>query len=182
MGDDLGIIEKLFVCWDLETWANVLEVVGFMFALGAFLIGLFIKSEINKLKTNYIFDQRIKRHIKNLESSASELNQLLNEYERSFNAISTQFGLCISELEDLTPKISWVQGGKSRRLIRFLKSRRGKPFIPKRENSSPLIDFVLQYPRRMVQTEYDDVWLVYYQLMEIIRQMENLKLNKDKSI
>ena len=123
------MFKKLFFEWDLETWANVLEVVGFCFAIGAFVIGLFIKSEINKLKTSYIFDKRIKKHIDNLKKSASEINQFLNDYDNNRHNIRTEFANCISELQDLIPKIRYRQSLKSRRLISFMKSRRTRPFV-----------------------------------------------------
>ncbi|MBK9718215.1 MAG: hypothetical protein IPO85_12015 [Saprospiraceae bacterium] len=178
----MDILKKLFSEWDLETWANVLEVVGFAFAMGAFFLGLFIKSEINKLKTSYIFDKRIKKHIENLKKSASEFNQFLNDYDNNRHTIRTEFGNCLSELQDLIPKIGFRQGWKSRNLICFLKARRTKPFVIREIQTSPFFFWLLRYPKRVYQTNYDDVWIVYDRLIEIIRQLENIKQNKDKSL
>nr|WP_288836350.1 hypothetical protein [uncultured Flavobacterium sp.] len=178
----MNILKKLFVEWDLETWANVLEVVGFISAMGAFIIGLFLKSEINKLKTGYIFDKRIKKHIDNLKVSASEINRCLNDYDNNRHLIRTEFGKCISELQDLIPKVSYGQSLKSRRLSSFLKSRRRRPFVVRYVQTSALLHFVSKYPKRFYQTNYDDVWIVYDRLVEIIRQMENIKQNKAKSL
>lgn len=178
----MDILKNLFLEWDLETWANVLEVVGFCFAIGAFIIGLFIKSEINKLKTSYIFDKRIKKHIDNLQKSASEINQFLNDYNSNRREIRTEFANCISELEDLIPKISYRQSLKSRRLCSFLKGRRTRPFVIRQVQSSSFIFYITKYPKRFYQTTYDDVWIVYDSLIEIIRQLENIKQNKGKSL
>lgn len=112
-----GIWEKLFVEGSLETWANVLEVVGFIFAVSSFIISLFIKSEINKLKTQYIFDKRIKEHIKNLQSLESKLSSCLNDYDNNKENIRTELTNCQSELEDLYIKLGFWQSLKSRRLI-----------------------------------------------------------------
>ena len=57
---EIHICTKLFINWDLESWANVLEVVGFVFAISGFILSLFIKSEIKKLKTDLIFNRRKK--------------------------------------------------------------------------------------------------------------------------
>lgn len=178
----MEILKKLFLEWDLESWANVLEVVGSCFALGAFLIGLFIKSEINKLKTSYIFDKRIKKHIDNLKKSASEINQFLNNYDNNRHTIRTEFANCISELEDLIPKIGYRQSLKSRGLKSFLKGRRTRPFVVRQVQNSSFLFYITKYPKRLYQTTYDDVWIVYDSLIEIIRQLENIKQNKDKSL
>jgi hypothetical protein len=179
----LDIVSKLFHDWSLETWANVLEVIGFVVATAGLTIGLFIKSEINRLKTNYIFDTRIKKHILNLKNSTSALNQSLNDYDNNRQAIRTELGIIVSELEDLTQKIGYWQGCKSKRLISFLKTRRKKPFdIKPNANRSLLILYVSKYFYRIYKTTYDDVWIVYDRLHEIIRQMENIKQNRDKSL
>ena len=176
------MLKKLFIEWDLGTWADILGVTGFAFSMGTFILGLFIKSEINKLKTSYIFDKRIKKHIENLKKSASEFNQFLNDYDNNRHPIRTEFGNCLSELQDLTPKIGFRQGWKSRKLIFFLKCRRTKPFVVRETQTSAFWFWALRYPKRVYQTNYDDVWIVYDRLIEIIRQLENIKQNKDKSL
>ena len=178
----MDILKKLFIEWDLETWANILEIVGFCFAVGAFIMGLFIKSEINKLKTSYIFNKRIKKHIENLKNSASAINQYLNDYDNNRHTIRTEFANCVSELEDLIPKVGFGQSLKSRSLKSFLKSRRIRPFVVRQVQKSSFLFYITKYPKRFYQTSYDDVWNVYDSLNEIIRQLENLKQNKDKSL
>lgn len=175
-------LNKLFVDWDLSEWANILEVVGFLFAIGTFIVGLFIKSEINQLKASYIFDRRAKKHIDNLEKSASEISQLLNDYDNNIHNIKTEFSKCISELEDIIPKIGYRQSLKCRRLKTFLKRRRIRPFVIKQAQTSSFIFFITKYPKRLYQTSYDDTWYVYDRLNEVIRQLENIKQNKDKSL
>ena len=140
------------------------------------------RQEINKLKTSYIFDKRIKKHIDNLKKSASEINQFLNDYDNNRHNIRTEFANCISELQDLIPKIRYRQSLKSRRLISFMKSRRTRPFVVRLVQKSSFQFYITKYPRRLYQTTYDDVWIVYNGLIEIIRQLENIKQNKDKSL
>ena len=178
----MDIQKKLFSDWDIETWANVLGIVSFCFATGAFIIGLFIKSEINKLKTNYIFDKRIKKHISNLKNSASAINQFLNDYDNNRHMIRVEFANCISELEDLIPKISFRQSINSRKLKSFLQSRRNRPLVVRKTQKSSFLFYVMKYPKRVYQTNYDDIWIVYESLIGIIRQLENIKQNKDKSL
>lgn len=178
----MDILHKLFWQWDLETWANVLEVVGFLFAIGTFMISLFLKSEINKLKTSYIFDKTIKNQIEKLKNSASLISQFLNDYDNNRHAIRSEFATCVSDLEDLIKKVGYRQGWKSKRLLSFIKSRRDKPFVPKITQAHPLLYYVSKYPKRIYQTTYDDIWIVYNSLIEVIRQMENIKINKAKSL
>jgi hypothetical protein len=178
----LELVSKLFVEWSLETWANVLEIVGFIVALSAFIISLVIKSEIGRLKTSYIFDKTIKRHIENLKASASTINQLLNDYDTNRSLIRTELGNCISELEDISQKVSFSQAGKCRRLVRFLKRRRTRQFVLRKIHTNILVQFIMKRPRRLIETSYDDVWEIYDRLIEVIRQMENIKLNKNKSL
>ena len=131
---------------------------------------------------NIIFKHLLRKHIDNLEKSASEINNFLNDYDNNRQPIKTEFGNCISELEDLILKVSVKQSLKCRRLSTFLKSRRNKPFVVKKVQKSPFIHFVTKYPKRLYQTSYDDIWVVYDELIEIIRQMENIKQNKVKSL
>ena len=176
------MFKLLFTDWDLGTWADILQVVGFGFAFASFVISLFIKSEINKLKTNYIFDKRIKKHILNLKNSSSEINQLLNDYNDNKLSIKTEFSKCVAELEDLIPKVSFWQSIRSRRLICFLKARKKRQFADKTIQVSTFIFYISKYPKRIYETSYDDIWVAYNGLIEIIRQLENIKLNKDKSL
>jgi hypothetical protein len=176
------LIHKLFKEWDLETWANVLEVVGFTLALGTFFISLFLRSEINKLKASYIFDKTIKRQIEKLQASASQINQYLNDYDNNRHSIRTEFSNCIADLQDLEAKLGYWEGCKTRKLIRFIKRRRKRPLAPKSHYSSLFYFYIIKYPNRFYQTTYDDVWIVYNGLHEVIRQMENIKLNKSKSL
>lgn len=179
--EEIHICTKLFVNWELDTWANVLEVVGFLIAIISFIISLIIKSEVKKLKMDLIFDKRIKKHSANLEISASKLNNYLNDYENNKNEIKTELGICIAELQDLKNKIGFRESIKTRRLIRFLKYRRLKPFAKKNDAKSTFCQFISKYPKRFYETSYEDIWEVYNRLLEIIRQMENIKENKNKS-
>ncbi len=178
----MDILEQLFTKWDLGTWANILEIFGFAIAVTSLIVSFFIKSEINRLKTSYSFDKRARKHIQNLQTSASNLNQFLNDYDNNRHAIRTEFSNCIAELEDIVTKVSYWQAWKSNRLISFLKSRQNRPFVEKVNLKNAFIVFVLKYPNRLYKTTYDDVWTVYDRLIEIIRQMENIKQNKDKSL
>jgi len=178
----LEIGDKLFKDWDLSTWADVLGIFGFVFAFLAFAIGLFIKSQIKALKTQYIFDKRISKHIRNLGESASLLNRYLDDYNHNHYEIQTEFGLCIKELQDLLTKISFNQGLKSRQLVFFMKMSRARPFVKKGKGTTTFISYLLKYVRRLYQTTYDDVYVIYSGLLEIIRQLENIKENKAKSL
>lgn len=176
------MLEKLFTDWDLDTWANVLEVAGFIMATCAFIIGLFIKNEIVRLKTSYIFKARINEHIKQLSQSASDINNLLNDYDNNKSIIRTELSKCQSELEDLIPKLGYFQGQKSRNLVRFIESRKNKPFVNRDITMTPLKYFFSKYPNRIIKTTYDDTWIVYNKLMEVVRQIENIKKNRAKSV
>jgi hypothetical protein len=175
------IFNKLFYDWNLETWANVLEVVGFAFAIFSFIIALIIKSEVKKLKTDLIFDKRIKKHTQNLENSASKINNYLNNYDENKKEIKTEFSICIAELQDLKNKLSFYESIKIRWLIRRLKNRRNCPLANRGVQSSTLIQSLKKYPKRIYETNYEDVWIIYDRLLEVIRQMENIKENKNKS-
>jgi hypothetical protein len=178
--EQIDIFTKLFINWELDTWANVLEVVGFIIAVTAFIIGLIIKSEIKKLKTDLLFEKRIKKHITNLSSSASKLNNFLNDYNNNKSEIKTELGICITELQDLTNKINYSESLKTRRLIRFTKRRRNKKFADKKDNDSTLKHFITKHIHRIYETNYDDIYVIYDGILEVLRQMENIKENKNK--
>ncbi len=179
---EIHICTKLFINWDLETWANVLEVIGFVFAILGFLLSLFIKSEIKKLKTDLIFNRRIKKHSTNLGNSASKLSTCLNDYENNFLEIKTELGICITELQDLKNKIGFRESVKIRKLIFFLKKRRLKPFAKREYNRSTIFQFLTKNGKRFYETSYEDIWEIYNRILEIIRQMENIRDNRNKSI
>ncbi|OYX86198.1 MAG: hypothetical protein B7Y83_02420 [Flavobacteriales bacterium 32-34-25] len=178
--EQIGILTRLFINWELDTWANVLEVIGFIIAVIAFIIGLIIKSEIKKLKTDILFEKRIKKHITNLSNSGSKLNSFLNDYNNNKSEIKTELGICITELQDLATKISYKESLKTRRLIRFTKSRRNKKFADESEGDSTLKHFFTKHIHRIYETNYDDIWIIYDGILEVLRQMENIKENKNK--
>lgn len=173
-----------FTFWglDFSTWASVASVLSFIFSLIGLGISLIIQSEVKKIRASYIFDKRINKHIGNLQESASNLNQYLNNYNDNRQLIKTELSVCISELQDIISKLSFSEGWKSRMLIRFMKGRRGKPFVTAAPKSSAFFVWLTKYPRRIYQTSYDDIWIVYDGLIEIIRQIENIKQNKRKSL
>ena len=178
----MDIINNLFVDWDLDTWANVLEVVGFVIATISLIVSFFIKSELNDLKTSFLLGKRINKHIENVASSATKICDCLDDYNKNTDAIRAEFSVCISELEDILTKLGYRQGAKSRRLIKFLKVRREKPFAVYIQSSHPIVVFFTKRATRFYQTTYNDVWLVYNRLIEIQRQLENIKENKNKSL
>jgi hypothetical protein len=173
---------ELFVKWQLDTWANVLEVVGFLFTIISLLVALRVKSEVTQLKQSYIFDKRIKDHLKALNQHASDLNTFLNNYNVNKHLIRTEIGKCQSELEDLLWKLGNRKGFKTRRLTRFIKGRKNKPFIDQVNNDSPISDYLKRPFTRLVQSTYNDTWVIYNDLREVITQVENFKKNKDKSL
>jgi hypothetical protein len=179
--EQIDILTRLFINWELDTWANVLEVVGFTIAVTAFILGLIIKSEIKKLKTDLLFEKRIKKHISNLATSASKLNNFLNDYNNNKSEIKTELGICITELQDLATKINCKESRKTRRLIRFTKRRRNKKFANQKEDDSTLKHFFSKHLHRTYETNYDDIWIIYDGILEILRQMENIKENKNKA-
>lgn len=178
----MEILKALFIEWELGTWADVLQIIGFAISVLVLVVGLFIKSDIEKLKTNYIFDKRINDHIKNLTDSSSTINNLLNNYNHNRNAIKTEFSTCQVELEDLATKLSFWQSKKCKRLISFIKKRKDKPFSPRVEYKNAVWAYIIKYPKKMYATTYDDTWIVYNGLIEVIRQMENIRKNKRKSL
>lgn len=176
------MIEKLFTDWELDTWANVLEIVGFGITIISLIVALFVKSELTRLKLSYIFDNRIKEHSKSLKKTASALNRLYDEYDTNRDLIKTELRVCLSELQDLKSKLGFWKSLKSRFLIYFIKRRLTKPFEKKEQNENYLLDFLTKYPKRIYKTTYDDNWLIYSKLYGVIRQIENIKRNKDKSL
>lgn len=176
------IITKLFYNWELETWANVLEIVGFIMAIISLTIAFIVKSEITKLKQGHIFSQRFRGHIKNLSETTTQLNYLFNDYDININLIKVELSKCISELQDLKNKLTFWNGIKTRCLISFIKIRMSKTFELHQTIEPTFINFIKKYGNRFFKTTYDDVWTIYYKIHEVIRQIENIKKNKDKAL
>lgn len=180
---ELELLKKLFTEWDLETWANVLGVFSAFFAFAAFIVGLFVKSEIDKLKTKYIFDKRIKVHIKKLQEASATINSLLNDYDENRAQIRTEIGVIQAELEDIIPKLGAGQRRKCKKLVSFIKGRKKGDFVQQSNvSNSSLFTHISKYWYRVFQTSYDDIWVIYNLLIEIIRQIENIKKNTDNSL
>ena len=176
------MIDKLFKNWELDTWANVLEIVGFIITIISLIVALFVKSELSKLKLSYIFDTRIKGHLKAIRNVAGNLNELTNDYNENRDEIKTELRICVSELNDLKDKLSYWEKKKSKRLINFINQRLKKPFEVKKEEKNAFITFFKKYPYRLFITTYDDVWEIYGRLYEVISQVDNIKKNKEKSL
>ncbi len=176
----MSITNDKFLGWQLDTWANILEVIGFLMSIAGILISLFIKSEISRLKTSYIFEKRITAHIKKLESHAGQLNSFLNDYDANRSAIKTEISVCETELTDLLSKVGYLQGRKTRRLIRFIKRRKKRPFIAYSPGSSSALIYFSKHVTRIYETSYNDIWVIYNSLLEVITQMKNFKLNQAK--
>ena len=176
----MEILKQLFIEWKLDTWANILEVIGFAISVIVLLVGLFIKSEIKKLKTDVLFDSRIQKHLQNLKNHGSSINNYLNDYNGNINQIKNEFGLCRTELKDLSDKVSNKERKPIRKLISVLNNLQKNNFEV--ESNLPQSKMILMKRiKRMYSTNIEDVWEVYFKISELIRQMENLKLNKAKS-
>lgn len=178
----MEIIKELFVEWKLETWANILEVAGFILTIGSILIALHVKSQVAQLKQSYIFDKRINDHLKALNQHASDLNTFLNDYNSNKHLIRTEIGKCQSELEDLIWKLGNRKSWKTKTLINFIKKRKNKPFTDYAISASPIKDYLTIPFTRLYRTTYNDTWKIYNNLREVITQVENLKKNKTKSL
>ncbi|MFX0557132.1 hypothetical protein ACOCEA_10045 [Maribacter sp. CXY002] len=176
------MVDKLFKDWDLETWANVLEVIGFVITVVSLIVALFVKSELSKLKSSYIFDNRVKHHSKALKNTVSTLNKYFDEYDSNHDLIKTELRVCISELEDLITKLGFWESIKCRRLVYFIKRRLTKPFENRTKKGHPLKELIKRYPKRLYTTTYYDNYHIYSGIYGIIRQIENIKKNKDKSL
>ena len=176
----IEILNQLFIQWKLDTWANVLEVFGFVISSFALLIGIFIKSELNKLKTDILFNKRVSKHLKHLKDNSANINNFLNSYNNNHNEIKNEFGLCRTELQDLSEKITRRESKKSRKLARLLNRLQSNNFEINTGNSTSL-NFISKQIKRLNTTTVDDVWEIYAKLQEVIRQIENLKENKAKS-
>ena len=163
--------------WELDTWANVLEVVGFVLSVLTFVVGLFLKSEIDKLRTAYLFDKTISKNIKRLQMSASALSVFFNNYDINRRDIKTELGICQAELEDVIIKLGFSQRLKVAKLKSFIASRRKKTFVKRGIGSSVFLSHLMKWPNRLYKTTYDDVWEIYDGLLEIIRHVENIKAN-----
>lgn len=175
-------LKELFIEWKLETWANVLEIVGFVASIISVLIAFRVKSEVIQLKQSYIFDKRINDHLKALNQFASDLNTFLNNYNSNKHLIRTEIGRCQSELEDLTWKLGSSKSKKTKKLIELIKKRKEKPFIDYLPSQNPIMDYLKTPFTRIYQTTYNDTWKIYNNLREIITQVENFKKNKNKSL
>ncbi|MCC9016978.1 hypothetical protein [Flavobacterium lipolyticum] len=177
-----GILKDLLEDWKLDTWANVLEIVGFTISIFSLCITILLKSEITKLKIGYIFDKTIKKHITKLSESTTNINTFFNDYNSNIRNIQLELSKCKSELQDLKSKLGFFDSLKSQRLIWFINSRLGKTFENEIIRQPGLGKFLLKYIHRTHKTTSEDVWVVYFKIHEIIRQVENIKNNKDKSL
>jgi hypothetical protein len=178
----LDIFRRLFVIWELQAWAEVLEIVGAIAAVSGFFITLFVKKELNKLRISFIFDKRIKDHLKNITQSAQDINNYLNDYDRNKELIKTELGTCQSELEDIITKLNFRQSWKCRKLVKYIESRKHKFFISKKDSLEKTSNLLKKRFTFYYCTTYDDIWVIYNQLHEIIRQIENFKKNKEKAL
>jgi len=176
------IFTKLFTNWELDTWANVLEIVGFTISILSLFITLFLKSEISKLKLSYIFDKRIKSHLNQLSESATNLNNYFIDYDANIRNTQLELSKCISELNDLKNKLGFFDSLKSKYLIRFIKKRLTKTFEQEKKIEPTFKTFVIKYINRYYKTTSEDVWIIYNRIHGVIRQVENIKKNKDKSL
>lgn len=178
----IEVFNEMFIQWKLDTWANVLEIIGFSFASIALIFGFRNKSEITTLKLSHIFDKTINSHIKNLKETANKLNEFLNDYDKNRTQIKSEFGICQTEIDDLRKKLGWGEARKLKRFSNFLGSRKNKSFEKKRELKSHIWAVLIKYPNKLFITTYDDVWIAYNLLIEVIRQMENKVRNKKNSL
>ncbi len=176
----MEILKELFIDWKLDVWANILEVVGFSISVGVLIIGLFIKSDLNKLKTDILFEKRITKHLKNLKETSSNFNNYLNNYNSNIVEIKNELGVCKVELNDLRKKLSKNDRKQINKLIIFIKWLKKNEF----EQSTGVTittNYLKKFFVRFYSTNIEDIWEVYGAIQEIIRQMENLKENKAKS-
>jgi hypothetical protein len=176
------LVYKLFTDWELSAWADVLGIVGFGVSTAGLIYTGLVKSEISKLKMTVLFDNRIDTHIKKLTKITGNLNEYFNDYNASISKIKIEIATAQSELSDLKNKLSSSDSKTITSLLRFIKKRRKKIF-------TSYIDQEKKWHQRFVdrkvkfyfQTTYDDVWIIYEGLHEIVEQMKNIKENRKKA-
>jgi hypothetical protein len=173
---------KLFIDPSLDTWANVAEFVGVAFSLVSIIITLVIKKEVNDLRRNFSFDKRVTAHIKKLQLNIQNLNLYLNSYSQNIRSIVTELGKCQVELEDLSWKLEPNQKKQTKQLMKFILKIKKNNFSTNNKISHPLVDKIIKPFRRLVSTNVSDIWYVHDSVVEIINQLENIKLNRKNSL
>jgi len=167
---DWGVINK---------WSQLLTILGFVITIISLIVSLTIKSKVNQLRASYTFDKRIDTHIKQLKAIASTLNGYFNDYDSCTHLIKVELGKCQSELEDIATKLTSKQSRKIRKLIKYIRNKKNKRFSLRANDSNNSFwnGMILMFKNRY-QTSYDDIWLIYSFIYEIIIQIENIKKNK----
>lgn len=174
--------ELLFVEWDLGTWANVLEVVGFIIMLLTLAQAIRIKSEVNQLKMDYILRKRISDHLKKFRALATSLKDLLRNYETSIEPIKETLVMIQSELQSLHEKLDDKNAKKIKKLIDFISKRRACDFKQNRDQERYLILVVKDIFPEPFDTSYNDLWTIYLEVHGLINELDNLRIDKKKAL
>lgn len=178
-------LKELFIDWRLQTWAEILEVVAAFFGVWTFFYARFIKKEVKELKDIYSFEKRINDHIKALTKITTDLNNNLSQFDQNIVTIKTLIGVCQSELESLTRKITTSKEdlNKIKELIKFIKQKKKETFITTTTTGTPIVSFWgRKKGNQIVETTDKDIWHIYQTVHEIVRNVENLKKDKQKSL
>jgi hypothetical protein len=177
----MELINSLFIEWNQGTWANILEVIGFAITIITLVTALRVRSQVARLKLSYIFDQRIKDHISKLDRAATNLKDHLRDYVNSINDIREVLMSCEAELKSLSNKLDGHSAKKTHGLLSFVKSRHRQQFKAHTKKDSPLV-FRFKKIWPWSDTSYDDVWLIYFSIRGLVNELNNLKLDKNKSL
>ncbi|KPA11390.1 hypothetical protein MHK_008413 [Candidatus Magnetomorum sp. HK-1] len=148
---------------------SICSVFGLIASIIVMIHSIFVKKEVQKLKTLYLFNKRCQQHLKKIDRFLSKLNELIKDYENSGEDIENTLVKCKAELLSLSEKVV------DRRNTKQLKKAIGIiAMIEKRGLTCRHSGFLCRSPFR---ADKNTVWQAYQNIQLIYSSVDNLAMD-----
>lgn len=158
----------------LSDWGSWSSVIGLLISIVTLFIAKTIKSRVESVKKEVMFNTRISPLLDDLENYITAIFVLYKNFDSSEDKIKHQLALCKGQLESIILKIPDAQRTDIDSLVKELK------LIPKTKFSEKSDTMNRSIFKRKIYTSKTDVWKLYTDLSVVSKKLNNLV--KDKSI
>ena len=155
----------------IGSWSSF---IGLIITIVLVVFGYFINNKVKDLQRNFLFDVRIKKLLKQLDTSKSSYPKYLNNYKNSIKDIRFEISQTEAILKNLKPKVTGIEKRNISELCKEISLMKIGDFISEEERNKSFPFWTKSLFIVTKETSEEDLWNFYTELSALQTSLENL--------